>query len=288
MPPPFVDGTRGGPSAPRRWTVTWNHVGLKDHPPIFEKYSLYALKIGERDSEARYIDDFESNYGFFNAPDDDDYLFSIVVIDRYGNRSHPTPFQEADIFAGEWSVGVIREKNGLYVKTAMDEVEAFAKAEVDKERARIAALPANTDPEKEAKRQAQEDQKFGENFADLVVEAGRAFAPLLHALIRIGVPMQFEISRRQREYVLTVTTICGQPVTDPRFQEIPFERVGSRLIRMKREGRETWPDIRLHSPYSGIIRRDKPLIHKTKSKHTGKEYEFLFSWWFKRESDWLK
>ncbi len=288
MPPPFVDATRGGPELPRRWTVMWDHVGLKDYAPVFSRYSVYTRRVDEPPSKWRHVEDFESNYGFFDAPDDDDYVFTVSVIDRYDNESYPTPVLEQDPFAGEWSVGVVREKNGLYIKTAMDEVEAFAKAEVEKERGRVAALPETTDPERAAKRQAQEDQRLGEDLADLVVDAGRTFAPLLHAFIRVGVPMQLEIKRQKREYFLSVTTICGQPVTDPRFQDISFERVGLRSIRMKREGREGWPDITLNSPRDGIIRRDVGLVHKAKSEHTDKEYEFEFSWWFKRESDWLK
>ncbi len=285
IPPPFVDGRRGNPPNTRRWVITWKHVGLKENSPVFSRYSVYTRRVGESNSDLRFVDDFEGNYGFFDAPDDEDYVFTLKVRDIYDNASHPAPIFDQDPFAGEWNLGLVRERYGLHINTAMDEIRAFAAAEVKKERDRINALPENTDHQRELKRQEREDQELAEEMVGHIIDLGEAFAPLFDLAVRAGLPVQLRITRKEHQYFLTVQTICSQPVTDPRLIEIPFERTGARTIRMKREGESKWPDVILHSPRDGIIRGDRALVHQAKSKHTGNEYKFSFGWWFKRGSE---
>ncbi len=267
------------------WQVEWDEVALKNYPEVWREYQVFRKLAGQPNSAFSRVDRTRlESYDYDpGMPSTDDYVFTVSVIDEFGNESHPAPVPNRDPFVGDWS-GFVRETHGLYLTKSMVQVRSIYNEQVDQERARIRRLPTATDHERSQKREAQEDQKFMEELGGELIKGVEEVAPALGKLIRSpGLPAKFSIRRFDGEYYLTVKSVALMPVSDPMLADIPLKPSGFRSLTLKSREAGLLSEVQLFSPRESFINSPADIVRSLDDPKTGTDYEFRFSWIFARK-----
>jgi hypothetical protein len=281
VPPSNVQFERVEPSS-RRWRVKWDRVGLKDHAPVWGQYEVLRRRVGQKDSDLVPLNRTEDEFYGGDVPTDDDYVFTVKVVDLYGNKSHPAKVGDRDTFAGDW-FGVVSEQHGLYLSESMVQLRDIYDEKTALARKKIQRMPESTEHERQRKREELESQQFVEELGDLAMDFASELAPTIGFVARnMGFPVKFSIRRRAGEYFLTVKSILYMALNEDEFGDLPLESAGDRSLRLKSREVPLLSKMVFHSPREDFIHTDDGVVVTHRNLETNMDYDFVFSWWFYR------
>jgi hypothetical protein len=283
LPPEDVTFWREGEN---HWQVKWEEAGLKKKKAVWGEYQVWRKKVGEPNEAFTRVDRTPNEYHSWGAgrTNPDDYVFTVSVIDAFGNESHRAPVPDRDPFVGDWS-GFIREKHGLYITESTDVIDTVYDQKMKEAWAKIQRMPVSTMHERRLKRDEEESLKFMQGLLGTVVDVLKQAAPVASTVVRKpGVPVAFTIRRFEGDYFLTVKSVAGMAVSDHRLADIPLEADGFLRLKMP-PGSKLLSGAPLFSPRDSFIESPGDLNREFADPETGKVYEFTFSWTFGREGE---
>ncbi len=271
MPPETVRSAREEPGKPQ-WKVNWDRVDLQDFPQVFKGYNLYRRKVGDPESSYVLVESaIPDTFKIVTAPDNEDYVYTVKVLDQLGNESEPATIEDDDPFQGEWD-GEVALVKGEFAKPL---AEAFRQMIEKEEKEALAKIAKEPDPAKQSqmRKQLQEDKKRLTEFAELV----NKFVSMVEEFARLGIPMKLKIRRVDAKYFVSVPEVLWAPTESA--EEAEMVRKGPHTLGFKDPPKDMPPlFLRLHR--KDEIREKEWVV---KQEAEGKTFEFSFRWSFRRK-----
>jgi hypothetical protein len=232
VPPENVKFERDAPppdEQARHWTITWDRVGLQDFPQAFREFRIYRRQWGEPETAAWMISSSQERVYSDVAPDLEDYVYAVTVVDRHGNESHLSKVEKFDPFQGVWD-GHLLLVEGQVAEPVVTLIEKKMAEWDEEERASISKIQ---DDQRRAEAQEQWRQTFAgaSTYKDMFVELIRKGEEVL----RLGVPFEFQIRRTGGEYYFKLTELVWGAVELPpeMQQELELVRTAQYTLEFK-------------------------------------------------------
>jgi hypothetical protein len=197
MAPAWVSAFRQNDGS---YAVSWHQAELKTAADgaAFMGYDLYRRPYGAAefpDSPINFLPITDEHF-VDDPPADQFWEYTVRVVDSAGNLSEPAPIDsEGDPFVGTWE-GRLRLIEGSIAELAARSL-----------RAEIAASGG--------------EQLEG---AEALIAAFKGMLTAVNLMLRIGVPVTFEVSSERGKYVLRAVKALGKPIDDG--DEVVLERLG--------------------------------------------------------------
>lgn len=232
MAPSFVNYSRDGdpPSIQAlRWTVSWQKAELSFWPRIFAGYNVYRKKLGEPDTAYQLVKEGVMDEVYTDHVTDEkaEYVYTVRVRDYLGNLSEPADAEASDPFVGTWE-GELQLVDGELMEYVVRKIGQAGTSLNSQEQAEINKIK---EPAERARRQAEWDK--------VKAKSGELWGPIeqlllkVEFLLRVGVPMKFEIRGKNGKYFLRLTEVAWKPTELTEKDEVELVRTGRFSVQFK-------------------------------------------------------
>ncbi len=188
------------------YAVSWHQAEIKSAADgaAFIGYDLYRRPFGATEFPNAPVNFLPLTDEFYvdNPPSDGFWEYTVRVVDSAGNLSEPAPIDtEGDPFVGTWE-GRLRLIEGSVAELATRTL----RAEI--------ARSGGGQPEG----------------VEALIAAFEGMLTAVNLMLRIGVPVTFEVSNERGKYVVRPVKAMGKPVGDA--EELVLDRLGLSTIGM--------------------------------------------------------
>lgn len=212
----------------RKWTITWHRSELADYLDAYNGYNVYRKKLGEDDSTYKLVKEGVDDHVYTDlAPDESEYLYTVRVRDKRGNLSEPADVEANDPFIGTWE-GEVQLVDGELLEYVIRKIGEAGNAMNSQEQAEINKIQ---DPAERARRQAEWD-KVKQASGDLWKPIEQVLYKV-EFLLRVGVPITFEIRARSGRYFLLLTEVAWKETGLTQADEVQLVRTGKYTAQFK-------------------------------------------------------
>lgn len=213
--PAFVESFRE--SGSNAWHVGWERSELADAPQVFGGYNVYRRKVGEKDEAYQKIAEHRDQEFYEDtAPDAEDYLYTVTVVDKLDNESEKAEVSGEDPFQGLWSGKVILEE-GKISEPVMKWLTGW--------------LGADRDPSSQR-----------------LLDQVRNFLDAIEKLLKVGIPVDIRIAREQNRYFATTERIFFKAIPSGETERKELERVGALSLMARGEKDDPPAYLQLYRP----------------------------------------